>query len=853
MVSNVTKESGTTFYMEFPPVVKDGKFFKNSSPKLTPPPSDYACQGELFSYDFGSSDADGDHLVYDMVSPLNGYSTPTNHRPPVSSGPYPEVNWLPGYNQENQILGDPVVNVDKATGWLTVKPKYSGLFTFSVRVQDFRNGVKIGEVRRDFQLLVKACPRNDAPEVTVIQSGNLTPYSAGQTLRISPEDARCIKIVYTDPDQNEPLTLDIRPVNFTNSGIYSVSGQTSGIVNSKGGSKTLEASICLEECFETGDTPYQLDLIVTDDGSLGCSLPKQAAIRLNLVVEKGRGKVPFVSLSSPTRVFEVTEGDLISFDVTGSDADNDVVTLTAVGQGFPLASQSVSFKGASGAGWVVSSFSWQIDEKALKQPSYLIDFLVSSTSACGSVSKRLETIEVKPYRKSNLENNTIKADQTVCPGETPGGLTGSLPTGGSGSYYYTWEVSTTNEDKSFTLAPGNSHEQNYSPPVPIQTTWFRRKVHSGLNDELISTAVKITVREAVENNTIYSPQTICANTAPALLTGTEPSVPDGTFAYQWEYSTAGPDKGFEPVINANNGKDRDYKPGALSETTWFRRVVVASPCPPVPSNVIEITVAPTINWNTVSASQVVCAGSVPDKLSGPAAANSPAVYTYAWEYSTTSATEGFSPAPGLNTEAGYTAEQPQQATWFRRVVRSSHCQSISNAVLLTPEALPATPTATGTTVCPNQTATLQASTPTADTVIEWYDAPGGKLLHEGNAYQTDPLQQATDFYVRAISKNGCASPDWIKVTADVRPATADAGKDITIVEGKFVQLEATGGTSFNWSPAAGVSNPSIPNPFVRPQKTTTYTVTVTSEQGCVSTDEVTVRVLPLIAPPMPLR
>src|SRR6478609_5166911 len=35
--------AGQTFYLEFPPVVKDGKRFINSSPHLFPPLNDYAC------------------------------------------------------------------------------------------------------------------------------------------------------------------------------------------------------------------------------------------------------------------------------------------------------------------------------------------------------------------------------------------------------------------------------------------------------------------------------------------------------------------------------------------------------------------------------------------------------------------------------------------------------------------------------------------------------------------------------------------------------------------------------------------------------------------------------------------
>lgn len=44
--------AGQTFYLEFPPVVKDGQPFINSTPQLFPPLSDYACPGKPYYADF---------------------------------------------------------------------------------------------------------------------------------------------------------------------------------------------------------------------------------------------------------------------------------------------------------------------------------------------------------------------------------------------------------------------------------------------------------------------------------------------------------------------------------------------------------------------------------------------------------------------------------------------------------------------------------------------------------------------------------------------------------------------------------------------------------------------------------
>ncbi|MBW8683878.1 CshA/CshB family fibrillar adhesin-related protein [Chitinophaga rhizophila] len=54
----------------------------------------------------------------------------------------------------------------------------------------------------------------------------------------------------------------------------------------------------------------------------------------------------------------------------------------------------------------------------------------------------------------------------------------------------------------------------------------------------------------------------------------------------------------------------------------------------------------------------------------------------------------------------------------------------------------------------------------------------------------------------------------------------------TICAGTGVQLEAAGGTTFNWSPAAGLSDITIANPIATPSVTTNYQVLVSDAGGC---------------------
>ena len=108
-ISNIVNPGGAgqTFYLEFPAVVRNGAAFIDSTPRIFPALGDYACAGTLFYYDFGGQDADGDSLVYDMVTPLNGHSTALNNTPAPAAAPYAPVTWTTGLSTTNQIPGTP--------------------------------------------------------------------------------------------------------------------------------------------------------------------------------------------------------------------------------------------------------------------------------------------------------------------------------------------------------------------------------------------------------------------------------------------------------------------------------------------------------------------------------------------------------------------------------------------------------------------------------------------------------------------------------------------------------------------------------------------------------------------------
>ena len=79
----------------------------------------------------------------------------------------------------------------------------------------------------------------------------------------------------------------------------------------------------------------------------------------------------------------------------------------------------------------------------------------------------------------------------------------------------------------------------------------------------------------------------------------------------------------------------------------------------------------------------------------------------------------------------------------------------------------------------------------------------------------------------------------------------NAGSDTLILRGGGVKFKvrATGtNLKYKWSPSIGLDRDDVQNPVASPTEDTRYSVTITSEEGCVLQDDILVRVLekPLI-------
>ncbi|MBC7864321.1 MAG: gliding motility-associated C-terminal domain-containing protein, partial [Bacteroidia bacterium] len=143
-------------------------------------------------------------------------------------------------------------------------------------------------------------------------------------------------------------------------------------------------------------------------------------------------------------------------------------------------------------------------------------------------------------------------------------------------------------------------------------------------------------------------------------------------------------------------------------------------------------------------------------------------------------------------------------------------------------------------ICEGQTLNLTC-TPAGATSYAWA-GPNSYVSAVQNPGIPNTTIAANGIYTVTITMPGGAIC-IATTTVTINPSPlADAGPTVTICTGGGVQLNASGGTSYSWTPATGLSNNAISNPIASPATTTLYSVTVGSN-GCFSNDTVSVIVV----------
>jgi gliding motility-associated-like protein len=403
-------EVGNAFYLEFPPTGNPtcSSRIYNTSPLFNAVTGEYPCVNQPFTKDFGAFDPDGDSLSYRLVTPVKGHSNSLgNPQPdPPFPAPYALVNWESGYGPSNMIPGNPALTVNSRTGLLSVTPSQIGLFAFALEVYEYRNGVQIGMVRRDFQFLVVNClDLVPGPQIELQKPGGGV-YAQGDTINLQVENDTCFNVMITDSatQSGKSAALSIQTLK-TNIPANIISIQSN--YNISPANDTLNIPLCFDACKKLeieNDSLFFIEIVVQDQQ---CPNPKVDTLRLSIVFKPQLNSKPRIktlpSPAVPAASYKV--GELIQFDVIGTDDDaNDIITLSAEPQGFSLGDYGMSFNGVSGKDSIASRFSWTSACNALDPGNYKILFIVRDNS-CISVNADTLSVEF-----SVIDNETTLAD-----------------------------------------------------------------------------------------------------------------------------------------------------------------------------------------------------------------------------------------------------------------------------------------------------------------------------------------------------------------------------------------------------------------------------------------------------------
>ncbi|MEO5996160.1 MAG: gliding motility-associated C-terminal domain-containing protein [Chitinophagaceae bacterium] len=185
-------------------------------------------------------------------------------------------------------------------------------------------------------------------------------------------------------------------------------------------------------------------------------------------------------------------------------------------------------------------------------------------------------------------------------------------------------------------------------------------------------------------------------------------------------------------------------------------------------------------------------------------------------------------------------------TYYVKAITARGCIGI-DSVLIQVFPKPTVEAGQGQHLCEGSSVTLHASNATS---FLW--SPSAGL---SSTTIKDPIARPVDStkYILTIKdQNGCSASDSVNINVSKKPV-ADAGKEIQLFEGQSAMLQGfSGGTNvrFQWSPGSYMNNSNSLTPTITPPDTITYTLIVTSGDGCGSAvDKVFVRVYQKVVVP----
>jgi hypothetical protein len=206
----------------------------DDSPTFVNKPVPLACVGQVFCFNNGVYDVQGDSLVYELIIPRTG---------PAASD---TVSYISGYSYLQPLISSPPMTLNPVTGEICMNPQQSDVTPIAILVSSYRNGLLISQVERDIQLTILGCTNSLPVPLGFDGTGNFS-----DTVCVNRQNCFLLTAIDADGSNTTHLSWDNSILNMT--------------ANFSGGYRDT-AFFCWSPVFaDTSQNPRYFTLTATDD------------------------------------------------------------------------------------------------------------------------------------------------------------------------------------------------------------------------------------------------------------------------------------------------------------------------------------------------------------------------------------------------------------------------------------------------------------------------------------------------------------------------------------------------------------------------------------------------------------
>ena len=295
--------------------------------------------------------------------------------------------------------------------------------------------------------------------------------------------------------------------------------------------------------------------------------------------------------------------------------------------------------------------------------------------------------------------------------------------------------------------------------------------------------------------------TICKGSSVSLIGS-------GGVSYSWT-----------PSSGLNNAVIANPTASPLSSTTYVLTITDVNGCQSKDSVLIKLDSILLVN---AGPDQAICKGNSVTLNAGTGGS----IYTW-------------SPATGLSSSSVFNPiASPSTTIAYTLTVSNASGCSGKDTVLVTVNPLPVAAAGNDTSICVGSSIQLNGS---GGATYSWSPSTGLNNPAIANP-MANPVSNIA-YTLTVTSAAGCKATDVVNITTGVK-LSVYAGRDTSICPGNSIQLLASGGQTYTWSPASSLNNPGIANPIASPSGTTTYLVNASNANACQGIDSVKITVMP---------